>query len=67
MEEKSRGRSVAQTFYRWKKVYAGMGVSEIWRLKDLEKNRAILVPLMEWMAPALGMAMCHIGCCQLHP
>ena len=21
-------------------------------------------PLMEWMAPAPGIAMCHIGCCQ---
>lgn len=24
------------TFYRWKKVYAGMGVTEIRRLKQLE-------------------------------
>lgn len=21
-------------------------------------------PLMEWMAPASGMAMCHVGCCE---
>ncbi|WP_169310777.1 hypothetical protein [Cereibacter changlensis] len=24
-------------------------------------------PLMEWMAPAPGIAMCHIGCCQPNP
>ncbi len=24
------------TFYRWKKVYAGMGVAVIWRRKQLE-------------------------------
>lgn len=28
------------TFYRWKKVYAGMGVSEIRRLKQLEDENA---------------------------
>jgi putative transposase len=30
------------TFYRWKKVYAGMGVSEIRRLKQLEDENAKL-------------------------
>jgi len=31
-----------QTFYRWKKQYAGMGVGEIRRLKQLEeKNRKL--------------------------
>ena len=24
-------------------------------------------PLMEWMAPAPGIAMCHIGCCHTNP
>ena len=24
-------------------------------------------PLMEWMAPAPGIAMCHIGCCANSP
>jgi hypothetical protein len=24
-------------------------------------------PLMEWMAPAPGIAMCHIGCCHTDP
>ena len=27
-----------QTFYRWKKQYAGMGVGEIRRLKQLEEE-----------------------------
>ena len=32
-----------QTFYRWKKKYGGLGVSELRRLKQLEEeNRSIL-------------------------
>lgn len=34
------------TFYRWKKVYAGMSVSEIWRLKQLEEENAKLKRLI---------------------
>ena len=34
------------TFYRWKKVYAGMGVSEIRRLKQLEDENAKLKRVM---------------------
>ena len=30
------------TFYRWKKVYAGMGVTEIRRLKQLEDENGKL-------------------------
>jgi len=30
-------------------------------------DRAIGTPLMEWMAPAPGIAMCHIGCCHSDP
>lgn len=30
------------TFYRWKKVYAGMGVAEIRRLKQLEDEKSKL-------------------------
>ncbi len=30
------------TFYRWKKVYAGMGIAEIRRLKQLEDENAKL-------------------------
>ncbi len=31
------------TFYRWKKVYAGMGIAEIQRLKQLEDENAKLM------------------------
>lgn len=34
------------TFYRWKKVYAEMGVSEIRRLKQLEEENAKLKRLV---------------------
>lgn len=34
------------TFYRWKKVYAGMGVAEILRLKQLEEENAKLKRLV---------------------
>jgi putative transposase len=34
------------TFYRWKKVYAGMGVSEIRRLKQLEEENGKLKRLV---------------------
>ena len=34
------------TFHRWKKVYAGMGVSEIRRLKQLEEENGKLKRLV---------------------
>ena len=34
------------TFYRWKKVYAGLGVSEIRGLKQLEEENAKLKRLV---------------------
>ena len=34
------------TFYRWKKVYSGMGVSEIRRLKQLEEENSKLKRLV---------------------
>ncbi len=34
------------TFYRWKKLYGGMGVSEVKRLKALEKENAKLKKLL---------------------
>jgi len=34
------------TFYRWKKVYAGMGVAEIRRLKQLEDENSKLKRLV---------------------
>ena len=35
-----------QTFYRWKKQYAGMGVGEIRRLKQLEEENRKLKQLV---------------------
>ena len=34
------------TFYRWKKLYGGMGVSEVKRLKELEAKNAKLKKLL---------------------
>ena len=43
IEEICRKMGVSEpTFYRWKKVYAGMGVSDIRRLKQLEDENAKL-------------------------
>jgi len=45
VEEISRKMGVAQaTFYRWKKKFAGMGVAELRRLRQLEEenNKAML-------------------------
>ena len=35
-----------QTFYRWKKLYAGMGVPELRRLKQLEEENRKLKQLV---------------------
>jgi len=35
-----------QTFYRWKKQYAGMGVAEVRRLKQLEEENRKLKQLV---------------------
>jgi putative transposase len=35
-----------QTFYRWKKQYAGMGVAELRRLRQLEEENAKLKRLV---------------------
>lgn len=43
IEEICRKLGISEsTFYRWKKVYAGMGVAEIRRLKQLEDENAKL-------------------------
>lgn len=34
------------TFYRWKKLYGGMGISEVKRLKELEAENAKLKKLL---------------------
>ncbi len=35
-----------QTFYRWKKVYAGLGPSEVRRLRQLEEENSRLKKLV---------------------
>ena len=42
-----------QTFYRWKKMYGGLGVSEVQRIKQLEKENAELKRLAGEQALAL--------------
>lgn len=34
------------TFYRWRKTYAGMSISEVQRLKELEKENSRLKRLL---------------------
>ena len=34
------------TFYRWKKLYAGMGVNEVHRLKQLEEENRKLMQIV---------------------
>ena len=36
----------AQTFYRWKEKYAGMGIAEVRRLKQLEEENGRLKRLV---------------------
>ncbi len=46
------------TFYRWKKLYGGMGVSEVKRLKELEAENAklkILVVVDEYTRECLAL------------
>ena len=47
VEESCRKMSISEpTFYRWKKQFAGMGVPEIRRLKQLEDENAKLKKLV---------------------
>lgn len=42
-----REHAIAEnTFYRWRKIYGGMSVSEIQRLKELEKENGRLKRLL---------------------
>jgi putative transposase len=42
-----REHSIAETtFYRWRKTYAGMSISEVQRLKELEKENSRLKRLL---------------------
>jgi transposase-like protein len=44
-----------QTFYRWKKKYAGMGVTEVRKLRILEeKNRKFKQPVAAPPPPVIG-------------
>lgn len=36
-----------QSFYRWKRKYAGMGIAELRRLKELEKENKKLKQLVD--------------------
>ncbi len=42
-----------QTFYRWKRMYGGLGVSEVQRIKQLEKENTELKKLAGEQALAL--------------
>lgn len=44
-----------QTFYRWKKRYAGMEVSEVKRLKELERENAALKAMVAEQALDIRM------------
>ena len=47
VEEVCRKMGISEpTFYRWKKQFAGMGVSEIRRLKQIEDENARLKKLV---------------------
>ena len=39
-----------QTFYRWKKKFAGMGVAEVRRLKQLEEENRKLKQLVAYLS-----------------
>ena len=46
-EEVCRAHSIsAQTYYRWKKKYGGMGLKEARRLRELEKENTELKKLL---------------------
>ncbi len=51
------------TFYRWKKQFAGMGVAEIRRLKQLEDENARLKKLVADLT--LDKTMLQ-GCCHVN-
>ena len=50
--EVCRGLGIAeQTFYRWKKKFAGMGVAELRRLRQLEEENLKLKQLIADLSP----------------
>ena len=64
-------RTVHSRFRRW--TLSGVWESLFKALSAEPDFEYVLVdvsrpaPLMEWMAPAPGIAMCHIGCCHTDP
>ena len=51
VEEVCRKMGIAeQTFYRWKKKYGGLGVTELRRLKQLEEENSRLKKLVADLA-----------------
>jgi putative transposase len=50
-----------QTFYRWKKQYGGLGVSDIQRIKQLEKENRRLKQLAGDMALANQLLKEELG------
>ena len=51
-----------QTFYRWKKQFAGMGVAEIHRLKQLEEENRRLKQLVADLTLDKQMLQIEIEC-----
>lgn len=49
-----------QTFYRWKKMYANLGVAEVQRIKQLEKENRQLKQLAGDQALAIQILQEHI-------
>ena len=50
-----------QTFYRWKKQYGGLGVTEVQRIKQLEKENLRLKQLAGDMALANQLLKEELG------
>lgn len=62
----SQGQSVAEavrsigvtqfTYYRWRKEFGGLKTDQVKRLKELEKDRAIVAPLVraQWRGSVSG-------------
>jgi putative transposase len=51
-----------QTFYRWKRKFEGMGVAELRRLKQLEKENTRLKQLVADLTLDKHMLMCRNIC-----
>lgn len=49
-----------QTYYRWKKMYASLGVSEVHRIKQLEEENRKLKQLAGDQALAIQVLQEHI-------